>query len=299
VKNAAVEVSQALTSVVEAVAPSVVRIEARHRWPSSGAVWSSDGTIVTASHTIEREEDIEVGLAGGASLKAKLVGRDDGTDVAVLKVDATGLARPAWEGLEDVKVGELVLAVSRPGKTARATLGIVSALGDSPWRTPSGGKLDRYLQADVALAPGFSGSVLASAGGRVLGLDTSGIVRNHALVIPTANVARAVEEILAHGQVRRGFLGIGAQPVRLPPALEKVAGQETALLLVSVAEESPAAKAGLQLGDVLFSFAGSSVRATEDLLALLEDKIGVEAKARLFRGGELKELSATVGSRPR
>ena len=298
-RNLAIELSDQLAAVVESSAPSVVRVDARPRWPSSGVVWSSDGTIVTAAHAIEREEEIEVVLADGTTLPAELKGRDEGTDVAVLKVAASGLPRPAWSGLEGTKVGQLVLALSRPGKTARATSGIVSALGDSAWRTPAGGKLERYLQTDIALQPGFSGGLLVNAHGHALGLDTSGILREHALAVPTETVARVVEEVLAHGSVRRGFLGVGAQPVRLPAAFEKLAGQPTALLLVSIAPGSPAESAGLLLGDVLFSFAGASVRTPDDLLGLLEDKVGQAVPAKLLRGGELKELAVTVGSRPR
>jgi S1-C subfamily serine protease len=297
VKNVAIELSESLSSVVEASAPGVVRVDARRHWPSSGVVWSADGTIVTAAHTIERDEDIEVTLADGTTLEAELKGRDEGTDVAVLRVAAKGLARPAWSGLEGTKVGQLVLALSRPGKTIRATSGIVSALGEATWRTPAGGTLERYLQSDIALQPGFSGGLLVNAHGHALGLDTSGILRDHALAVPTETVARVVEEVLAHGSVRRGFLGVGAQTVRLPEAFAKLAAQPAGLLLVAIAPDSPAAKAGLLLGDVLFSFAGASVTAPEDLLAALEDKVGQEARARFLRGGELKELPVVVGSR--
>lgn len=298
-KNILLELSDQLAHVVETTSPSVVRVDARPRWPSSGAVWSADGVLVTAAHAVEREEEIEVALADGTTLPAQLLGRDDGTDVAVLKVAATGLPRAAWSGLEGTKVGQLVLALSRPGKTARATSGIVSALGQGAWRTPAGGKLERFLQTDIALQPGFSGGLLVNVQGHALGLDSSGILRDHALAIPTETVARVVAEVLSHGEVRRGWLGVGAQPVRLPPAFEKVAGQPTALLLVSIAPDSPAEKAGLLLGDVLFSFAGTSVASPDDLLALLEDRVGQTLPARLVRGGEPKELAVAVGSRPR
>ena len=296
--NAALELSNAFAAVVEASAPSVVRVDAGRRWPSSGVVWTSDGTIVAASHAIEDEEEIGVVLADGTTLEAELAGRDEGIDLAVLKVPATGLARAAWAGLEATKVGHLVLGVSRPGQTARASLGIVSALGDGSWRAPAGGKLERFVQTDIALQPGFSGSLLVDALGHALGLNTSGILRDTAVAISTETLARTVEEVLAHGRVRRGFLGVGAQPVRLPASLAKVAGQETALLLVSIAPESPAEKAGLLLGDVLLSFAGAGVRTSEDLLVALEDKVGVETKARFLRGGEPRELAVTIGSRP-
>src|SRR5579871_1504242 len=227
------ELSQTLASVVEQAGPSVVNVKARCRWPSSGVVWTQDGTIVTAAHAVEREEDIEVVLPNGTTLPATLAGRDDGTDLAVLRVGATGLPVPAWSELEGLKVGHLVLAISRPGKTARASLGVVSALGTEPWRTPEGGKLERYLEPDVALQPGLSGSLLLDAQGRALGINTAGFLRNTPVTIPLATICRVVEAVLAHGAVRRGFLGVGAHAVRLAPALEKLASQESALLLAS------------------------------------------------------------------
>src|SRR5581483_4926472 len=183
-ENFAIALSESFASIVETAARSVVRIEAGRRWPASGAVWSTDGTIVTTSHSVEDDEDIEVGFQDGTTLPATLVGRDHGTDLAILKVAATGLARPAWLEPDGLKVGHLVLAVSRPGRTARASHGVVSALADS-WRTPAGGKLDRYIESDVALRPGFSGSLLVDASGRVLGLNTSGLLRGQSIVVPT------------------------------------------------------------------------------------------------------------------
>lgn len=293
--NLAVELSESLASVVETAARSVVRVDARHRWPSSGAVWSTDGVIVTASHSIEDEDEIEVGLADGTSLPATLLGRDHGTDLAILKVAATGLTRPAWLEADGLKVGHLVLAVSRPGRTARASHGIVSALSDS-WRTPAGGKLDRYLESDIALRPGFSGSLLVDVTGRVLGLNTSGLLRSQAIAIPTATVRRVVEAVLAHGRVRRGFLGVGAQPVHLGAAHEARLGQEGGLLVAAVEAGSPAEQAGLLLGDVLVQFDGQKLENVSDLLGLLdEERVGRSVVTKLLRGGEVKEITVTVG----
>src|SRR5574337_38339 len=153
------EISGELSGIVEKAAPSVVRVEARHRVPGSGIVWASDGTIVTADHIIEREEDLRIGLADGRVVEATLVGRDPTTDVAVLRAQAAGLSVPAWTDGERTKVGQLVLALARPGRTVRARLGMISALGDA-WRAPAGGELTRYLEADVAIRFGFSGGPL-------------------------------------------------------------------------------------------------------------------------------------------
>src|SRR5262249_13517093 len=208
--------SDALASAVEAAGASVVRIEGRHRGPaSSGIVWSADGAIVTADHKIEREEGIEVGLPDGRKVAARLVGREPGTDLAALRAEATDLKPATWAGAEGLKVGHLALALSRPGQTVRASLGVVCALGDE-WRTPMGGRIDRYLETDVSHQRGFTGGLLIDVSGRGLGLNDAGLRRGLGIAIPAATLQRVVAELLAHGGGGRGFLGVGAPPGRLP-----------------------------------------------------------------------------------
>ena len=160
--------SDVFAAIVEKSSASVVRVEARRRSPSSGIVWSSDGLVITAQHAVERDEEIEVGFFDGRTAEAKLVGRDACSDVALLRVAATDLEVPSWSTAEP-KVGHLVLSVARPGRTARASMGIVSAVSGE-WRSPAGGRLERYLQTDIALQPGFSGSLLVDARGNALGM---------------------------------------------------------------------------------------------------------------------------------
>jgi S1-C subfamily serine protease len=291
------QLSSELASIVERVGPSVVRVEGRRGGPSSGAVWSADGLVVTASHVVEWEEGIEVGLPDGSTVNATLVGRDPSTDVAVLRAAASGLTPASWSGTDGLKVGQLVVGVSRPGRSARAGLGIVSALGDS-WRTRLGGRVDRYVQSDVDRHPGYSGSVLAAAGGGALGLNTSGLVRSAGIVVPASTLRRVVDALLAHGQVRRGFLGVGTYPVALPAPLQQQLSQRSALLVVSVQANSPAERAGLVLGDALVAFDGHATRQPADLLPLLEeDRIGATVTARVLRAGELRDVSVTIGTR--
>jgi S1-C subfamily serine protease len=292
------ELSNALGAIVESAGPAVVRVEGRRRGPSSGIAWSADGVVVTASHVLEREEGIEVGLPDGRSLDAALVGRDPTTDVAVLRVAASGLAAPHWADGSALRVGHLVLGVSRPGRAARAGLGVVAALGDA-WRASTGGRIDRYVQTDLDVHIGFSGGLLVDASGRAVGMNTTGLLRGHSLVLPPPTLRRVVETLLAHGRVRRGFLGIGTYPARLPAGLESRLGQATALLVLSVEPETPAARAGLLLGDAVVSLAGHAVRHPGELLAALEeDRIGQEVTATIVRAGEVRELPITIGVRP-
>lgn len=286
--------SSDLAELVERGGRSVVRVDST-RAPGSGVVWS-DGVIVAAHHSIKGDLGIVVGLPDGSTVPASLIGRDPTTDVAALRVQAPGLVAPAWSEGAAIKVGHLVLALSRPGRSVRASLGIVSVRGER-WSTPSGGRLDDYVQTDLARYPGFSGGLLLGMTG-ALGLNTSGLVRGANLAVTASTLKRVVESLLACGQVRRGFLGIGTYPVRLPAELEKEAGQPVALMLVSVERDGPAERAGLRLGDALLSFGGQSLRHPADLLGLLEaDRIGTDVPVRLLRAGEPRELSVTVGAR--
>jgi S1-C subfamily serine protease len=302
------DLSDALAATVKAAGSSVVRVEARRRLPASGIIWSSDGVIVTAYHVVERDENISVGLPDGQSVPATLVARDPTTDLAVLRaqVPTTSGAQvptpseavpPTWADPDKLSVGHLVLALGRPGRTAQATLGIVSALGES-WRTPAGGRIDRYLQTDVVMYPGFSGGPLVDVAGQVLGLNTSALLRGVSLTVPTPTLSEVVQTLLTHGRVRRGYLGVGAQPVRLPAGLGQQLGQETALLLVSVEPGSPADQGGLLLGDTIVALDGQPIRHMDDLLALLSsDRVGETMPVRIVRGGQVQELQVVVGER--
>jgi len=142
------ELSEALADAVSKAAAGLVRVEGRERLPATGIVWDGEGLILTAHHVLERDENINVGFEDGETVTAELVGRDPATDLALLRTTKRDSSIPAWAGPEDLRVGHMVLAVGRPGKNVRATLGIVSALGDS-WRTPAGGPLPSNRHRDV------------------------------------------------------------------------------------------------------------------------------------------------------
>jgi S1-C subfamily serine protease len=290
------ELSEALAQNVESTGPSVVRVEGRRRMPASGVIWSEDGIVVTANHVVKRDDNITVGLAGGLTAKAALVGRDPGADLAVLRVDAGDLSPAAWQA-EEMRVGHLVLALGRPGNTVQATLGIISALGDS-WRTAAGGQVDRYLQTDVVMYPGFSGGPLVNSEGLVLGLNTSALLRGVSLTIPASTVDRTVNTLLAHGRMRRGFLGVSTQPVRLPESSRDELSQETGLLIVNVDTGSPADKGGLLLGDTIVKIDDVPIRHHDDLLSqLTADRVGQKSPLTILRGGEIRTLNVTIGER--
>ena len=290
--------SDDLAAAVANGGPSVVRVEARRRLPASGVVWSSDGMIVTTHHVVERDENIRIGPADGETVPATLIGRDPTTDLAVLRAQVSGLTPPTWVEPDSLRVGHLVLALGRPGRSALATLGIVSALGES-WRTPMGGRLDTYVQSDVAMYPGFSGGPLIDADGNAVGINTTALHRGVTLTIPVPTIRSVVDALVAHGRIRWGYLGVGVQPARLPAALAEQLGQETGLLVISVESGSPAEQAGLLLGDTAITLDGQPLRYPDDLLALLsDDRIGAAVSVSIVRGGQIQEVKATISERP-
>jgi serine protease DegQ len=289
--------SDGMADVVEKIGPSMVRVNGRRRRAASGVVYAPD-TVLTASHVLEREEDLTVGVGDGRTLPARLVGRDPSSDLAVLKVEGLDVeaAVPA-EGT--ARIGQLALAVGSPGRGEgpRASLGVVSSVG-GPMRTWRGTRLERYIQTDATPYPGFSGGPLIDARGRVLGIMTTGLARGAALAIPAEiawRVARTLEE---RGSVKRGYLGILSQPVRLPDGQRLGLTQRGGLLVVGVEDGSPAGRGGIIIGDILATLDGQPVEDTEDLLVLLTDeRVGREAQVQVVRGGELQTLQVTVGER--
>lgn len=289
--------SEQLASVVESLGPSVVRVEGRRRRPSSGIVYRP-GVVVTAAHTLEEGRDFRVSLADGSEHAATLLGRDDGTDLAVLEVKGATSSATFSDGA-GLKVGHLVLMLARPGLTVRATSGIVSALGARPWRARAGSEIDRYLESDAAHQPGFSGGPLVGLDGQVLGLNTSGLVSGTSLTVPTPTVRRVVEQLLSHGKLRRSYLGLRSQPVRLPEALARETGEEVALMVLGVEPQGPADQAGLRFGDAVLRLGGDDVRDLGDVKAFLHaDHVGETVPVKVYRAGQLLDLNLTVGERP-
>ena len=293
--------SNDLAAAVDTVGRSVVAIHARRRIPASGVVWQP-GVVIAAHHTIQRDDDITVTLHDGSTITASLAGRDPSTDIAVLRLpEGTAAAPPVAPSAETPRVGQLVLALGRPGSSVTASLGIVSAIGGE-WRTWQGGTIDRFVRLDVAVYDGFSGGPLVDATGRVVGINTSGLARATALTVPAATVSRIAGQLLARGHIARGWLGIATQPVRLPAALQRSLGTaaEAGLVVVNVEPDSPADRGGLLIGDILLALDDRPVSDPGDVLgALGGERIGQSVALQVARGGRAEQLTVTVGERPR
>ena len=289
--------SEGLAGVVETAGPAVVRVSGGRR-PSTGVVWSADGVVLTTEHAVRRDDDVTVTLGDGRELAATLAGRDPSTDLALLRVQASGLPVLGWRDTDGLKVGQLVLALGRPGRTVRARLGILSAVGQD-WRMPGGSRIDRYVEPDIDPAFGISGGPLLDAEGRAIGLNTAGLRRGLVLTIPAATLRHVADGLAAHGRVRRGYLGIAAQTVPVPATLEQTVNQRAGLLVHAVEPGSPAERAGLLIGDLVFSIGGRPLHRADELMALLtEDRIGATEGVRFVRAGQLQEIQVTIGDRP-
>jgi S1-C subfamily serine protease len=290
--------SDDLVAAVENAGKSTVFVNARRRIPASGIGYAAD-LILTAEHVIERDEEISVVFADGKETSAVVAGRDPGSDLALLRLqEAAGI--PAETTSQEARVGQLVLALGRPSlQGVEASVGVVSAVG-GPVRTGRGGLLERYLRTDTTPYPGFSGGPLIDVTGKVLGLNTSGFGHGFALTIPASFAWRVAEVLAKHGHVRRGYLGVRSQPVKITTAQQEILGREqsSGLLLISVEEGSPAEQGGMLVGDILVGIAGQPVHDPDDLFASLSGAVvGQPTPVQVLRAGQPLTLMITIGER--
>ena len=287
-------------SAIEKAACAVVAVHARRRIPSSGVHWRP-GIVVTADHTLERDEEITVTLPDRSTAAATLAGRDPSTDLAILKLEGPDLPVAEIGDIMALKVGHWVLAAGRTSEGgSRASLALVGVVGPA-WRTWRGGLLDHTVRLDRNLHPNFSGGPALDDRGRVLGVNTSALSRYAAVVIPASTVERVATELEKKGHIGRGYLGVGMQPVRLPRKLREslTLPSEAGIMVVAVEPESPAERAGVTLGDVLVALDASPMRDLDDVQAYLAgERIGKPVKASIIRGGALAEVVIAVGERP-
>lgn len=289
---------QALAAAVAAAARSVVHVARGHGNGGTGIAWATDLVISASFHTPDRTT---IGIASDDGevdrRDAEVIGRDPGTDVALLRVAGGGLAPATFRDLGSLAVGNLALALGRPGRTVRASLRAIGVLGPEI-RTPHGGKLDRYVESDRQIPRGFAGGPLIDADGAVIGMNTRTLFRGEDIAIPTQTLRRVVDELAAHGGIRRGYLGVGAYPAQLPAALAQLAGRDRGALVASVEDGAPAAVAGVLVGDILIELAGAPITDPDSLRLALGDRPGETVELTLLRGGARLALSVTLGSRP-
>ena len=279
--------STGLADLVERAGKFAVGVDARHRMGSSGFFWKP-GVIVTAEHAVRRDEEITVILPDGKRAAAELAGRDPGTDIAVLRVKDS--ADPSWETASSLRAGELVMAVGRYEPGVLSELGTVSSAG-GPWKTWRGGYVDSLLRLDLGAYPRSSGSVIVDASCHFAGMLTTALTRTAPVAIPAATVNRVAGELLEHGKISRGYLGIGLQTVAIPRE------QRTGVIILSVEPGGPAETGGILIGDIVVEIGGQSVGDTDDVQAALRGMIGKELPVVVLRGGVRVTVQVRVGER--
>lgn len=295
-----INLSNELAGIVRATDSHVVSVRARRHYPSSGVLWRP-GVVVTADHTIEREEDITITLADGKNVGAVLAGRDPGTDLAVLKLQTEGSSARELRRAGAVNSGELALVVGRsPDSGVNASLGIISAYSGK-WRTWRGGRLDAYIRLDAKLFPQSSGGAVVNVRGEIVGIATSALSRIAGVAIPASTIEADTEKLLQRGFVPRGYLGIGVHQVPLSDELRgKLSiANRSGLIVLTLDSRGPADKAGMLIGDILVGIGDTLVEQNEDLREYSDSGvIGTAVKIKLIRGGTLKESAVTVEERP-
>jgi S1-C subfamily serine protease len=285
--------------VVDKAGRSVVAVNARRRIPSSG-VHLRPGIIVTADHTLEREEEIAITLPNGKAVPATLAGRDPSTDLAVLKIESLDLPVAETGDSDHLQVGNLLLGLGRTAEGAsRSGLSMVSISGPA-WKTWAGGRLDRTIRLDRNLHPNLSGGPAVDDRGLLIGINTAGLSRFATVVIPAATVDRVSRELEKRGRIGRGYIGVSMQPIVLPEKMRETLklSNEVALMIMGIEPESPAEKAGLLLGDAIVSLDAKPIRGLQDLQESLSGaNIGKSVRATVIRGAALVEMEVTIGER--
>jgi S1-C subfamily serine protease len=294
--------SDQLADAAASAGESIVAVHARPRLPSTGIHWQ-DGVIVTTDGTVRRDSEITVTLPNGQSLPATLAGRDRRTDLAVLRVAAGSLPTASLGEPASLRPGHLMLALARLGPGGpRVSFGAVSAVGGR-WRCWKGGEIDRLLQSNLTLYPGFGGGPLVDSSGQIHGINSGGLRRAFATTIPVETVNRTVGQLLERGYIARGWLGAAMQPVRFNPAAQRRLGldADSGLVILSVEHDGPAASAGLLVGDVIVKLGGRPIEDVDDLVDALgaTDVVGRTFHLDLVRGGERVKAEVLIGERPR
>jgi len=293
--SALASLSNQLADLVAAATPSVVQVYG-HRRPGSGLVYSPD-VVLTTARSLGGEDGLHVRSHDGTAFDAELAGWDPATNLAIVRVAGFG-GTPIAPSASTPRVGEIGVALARSWSNAiTASSGIIAVIG-GPLQTGRRRGIEQVLRTTAPMHDGFSGGGFLDAAGRLAGVATAARIRGLGVVIPAAIAWKTAATLLEHGSVKRGYLGIAAQAVRLPDDQRPGPDRSTALLAIGITSGSPAARAGVLLGDLILEFDGRAVESPEDLLELLVGRAGQTVTLRIVRGGTRQDVAIAVGERP-
>ena len=287
--------SNQLADAASAASPSVVQVQGRRR-PASGLVYA-DNVVLTTVRALGREDGLHVRRDDGRTLDAELAGWDPSTGLAVLRANGLETA-PLAPAVAAPRVGHLALAVARSwSNVVTASAGIVSVIG-GPLRTGRRRSIDQVIRTTAPMHDGFAGGAFLDTSGGLIGIATAASIRGLGVIIPAAIAWKTAATVLEHGRLKRGFLGLAGQPVSLPENQQRADGRQQALLVIGVTAGSPAASAGVLVGDLLYEFDGHPVESPEELLDLLLGvRVGKSVVLKVLRGGTAVDLPIIVGER--
>ncbi len=275
---------------VARVAASVLGVATR-RHRSAGVLWRPSVLVGSAS-ALWRASSVALTLPDGEQVQGQVRGIDGATDLAAVQFDSAALPVAEHATAAAAQVGDFVFAVGRePSGLTQASFGHVGMAGGA-WRTWRGGRVDHLIRLDGGLYPGLSGAAVANASGQVLGVASDAFSRHHGVVLPVATVDRVLDQLLAHGRVQNGYVGVAVQAARVVRDGSPVDG----LLVSSLAEDGPAARAGLLVGDVIVQLGDTPVSTPEALRDLLQ--VGSQVRLSLVRGGQPHAVTLGVDPRP-
>jgi S1-C subfamily serine protease len=287
------QLSRDLAAAVARTAPGLVLTRGRRGRAASGTVIDAQ-SIVVSDHLLDADQKIRVHTSDG-DVDARVVGRDAGTDIALLEVDGGSLT-PVTLASDLPAIGQVVIAVGRSWSGLVAYPGFITQLS-GPHHVWPGFRLEHAIHTTLEPFSGFSGGSLVNGQGHVIGISTSALERGRGIAIPTADVARVVENLKKHGRLRRGYLGITSMPIGVP-VRQRADGAERGLLVTSVAPDSPADRAQLLVGDILVAIDGTPAKRPDDLAAhLTGERVGQVSVLHLVRGLQPVKLDVTVGER--
>ncbi|HEX6268167.1 MAG TPA: S1C family serine protease [Burkholderiales bacterium] len=287
--------SGALTVRAAAVRGALAAIRLSERRHLTGTLWQPD-VAVASEQSLPQRDEFELAVADGSVVNAKLAGRDPGTNIALLRLDHPVELREMKNG--EAQAGALALAFGADGAGgASVRVGVINLAGPE-WTSSAGGRIDRNLVLDLRLARAEEGGPVLDAAGARLGITTFG-PRAKVLVIPAATIERVLPALLEHGHIVRGWLGVALQAVAVPDALHQQAGQSSGVMVMSIVEGGPAAKAGIVAGDIVLTVNGTPTRSLRRIAThFASDSIGRKADLRVIRGGTVLSLPATIEARP-